>query len=613
MKISSYINVKANKMRENDLCPSILNINFKKYKFSYFLLDIIVGLKMFITIVPVAISFAIFSGGSPIQGLISVSIASIVSIFLGGSKYQISSVAWAVSLISLDVFTKYQYKGMLLTSGIIALILTIYGTIQMGNLLKYISKTFLAAIAVYIALIIIITQTQVLLNIPITYSHQVFYGNCVALLSGLKQVDATSLYIYLIFMGSLLFLKLFFKGFGVYAIYTIIWSLIMLCDDCDIFEIPDMLSSLKMMGQSFFQGLNRNNILNISYSFPFSQSVLKDIVLLSFSIALVISCQVCATAGVTKSLTGETKTQTNIELISTGLANFLSVATGGLFVAPDLDITAQNVENKSKSVVTLFAIVIAIGSLLEAKDYIFKYIPAFTMSTVLVYIAFHLLYRYFSLNYLNIKKANSQIFLLILFIAIKFEIVSAIIVGFIVSIMYFSNRMLNIKEASVNTQRGHNSALTELIANKYGYLPNKEISKKLLSKIEIIQFESVLDINLLEYISDTFSTRKVFPSVVIIYFKNIPFFDGYAFEVLKEFVQIASKHHAMVLVTGTNGLLLEHLKRKTKEYNSGNVFGYIIPEFSEAVKQTLYRLRSDKETSRSRIDTLKNSSMPLNA
>lgn len=590
MKFLRSLSVKTDRLKEKGLCPSILNFNLTKYTFGHFFNDIFSGLKIFFMAFPIVISFAIFSGGSPIQGLITVGIATAVSVFLGGSKYQINSIAWVVSLISLDIFTKYQYKGMLLTSFFIALVLVIFGNIRIGELLKYTPKTFLSAIAVCVSLTIIVTQTQVLLNIPITYSYQNFYGNCTALFSALKCIDTSSLYRYLIFMGSFAILRLFFKHFTVYIVYLICWGIIVWCDTWNIFTLPDILSSLKTIGQSFFQDLDRNTVFNISFSFPFSQSVCGSLTLQSFSIAMIVACQCCFCTGMTKSLTGDNGVQTNMELISVGIANFLSVATGGLFVAPDIDLTVKNVQSKSKSTIALITIVVTVGAVLYVKDRTFKYIPSFALSSILIYTALHILRQYFSTKYFNIRTADAKVFWLILVVAIGFGFVFAIFIGFIISLMEFAGRMLDIKETSVGTTKEHNSDVTEFVANKYGYISNKRIPSKILKKTEVIQFDSILGLNLIKNISDTFISCGKFPDVAIIYFKNVPFFDAYAFNALKDFVKIASERHTTVMITGTNGLLLELLKRKAKEYNSGNVFGYIVPSFSEAVRQTVYRL-----------------------
>ncbi len=600
MKLIQALSIKANKLREKGLCPSLLNLNFSKYTFRHFFNDIFAGVKIFCLIIPIAIVFSLFSGGSPIQGVISVCVASIVSVFLGGSKYQINSVAWIASVISVDIFTKYQYKGVLVTSIMVAVILIICGRTELGELLKHASKTFLTAISVCIALTIIVIQSQAMLNIPIIYSYQNFTGNCINLFSKLKSVDDISVLLCLIFFGSLACLKIFFKNFSTYFVYLVIWGIMIWCDRKDIFDLPDILSATKTIGQSFFQDLDRNTILNMHHHLSYSQSVYAELVLAAFSIALVIACQTCSSVGVAESLTGDTRIQTNMELISVGISNFLSVATGGLFISPDTDITTQNIKYKSKSIITLLTIFFIAYALFCMKDNVFQYIPVLAITTTLMHMSFHILRQCISSKYFNLARSDSQIFFLILFVSLRFGLVSAISIGTIISLMQFTNRLVKIKEPSVHSMRTHDSYMLEFMANKYGYMTNMRISNAILKKIEVIQLTGILSINQIERIVDTFVALNKFPSVIVIYFKNIPFFDNYAFETLKSFVKIARQNNVLVLVTGTNGLLLEILNKKSREYNSGNIFGHIVPNFSEAVRQTLYRLSKKSSTEKSK-------------
>jgi MFS superfamily sulfate permease-like transporter len=100
-----------------------------------------------------------------------------------------------------------------------------------------------------------------------------------------------------------------------------------------------------------------------------------------------------------------------------------------------------------------------------------------------------------------------------------------------------------------------------------------------------------LFLNIAKLVEESLLARGAFPSVLIIYFKNVPFLDGEAVNALKYIVKKAKDHSCLVIVSGTNGMLLEILKQKAQECNLGQVFGYIVPNFSEAVKKTLERMK----------------------
>ena len=83
---------------------------------------------------------------------------------------------------------------------------------------------------------------------------------------------------------------------------------------------------------------------------------------------------------------------------------------------------------------------------------------------------------------------------------------------------------------------------------------------------------------------------KQFPSVLIIYFNNVPYFDGEAFDSLKDLVKMAKSKKATVMISGTNGMLLDILRQKASTEKYNDAFGYIIPDFKEAIRQTVARL-----------------------
>jgi hypothetical protein len=47
----------------------------------------------------------------------------------------------------------------------------------------------------------------------------------------------------------------------------------------------------------------------------------------------------------------------------------------------------------------------------------------------------------------------------------------------------------------------------------------------------------------------------------------------------------------MPIVSGSNGVLLDILKRKEKEINKGQVFGAITPDFADATRKAICRVK----------------------
>ncbi len=172
-----------------------------------------------------------------------------------------------------------------------------------------------------------------------------------------------------------------------------------------------------------------------------------------------------------------------------------------------------------------------------------------------------------------------------------FGFVSAVIIGFTVSNIFFSKRMIRIKDAIVHTTKNHDTGTLDFMSRKNGFIKNTNIPQKIMNKIEVLQINNILFLNIAKLIEESLRARGNFPRVLIIYFKNIPFLDEDAIRSLKYIVCKAKNNNCMVIVSGTNGMLLEILEQKSQEENSGQIFGYIVPNFSQAVKKTLERLK----------------------
>ena len=150
--------------------------------------------------------------------------------------------------------------------------------------------------------------------------------------------------------------------------------------------------------------------------------------------------------------------------------------------------------------------------------------------------------------------------------------------------------MVKIKDANVHTTRNHDSDAVEFMTNKNGFANSMNIPQKLLDQIEVIQVSNILFLNIAKIVEEALSAQGKFPNILIIYFNNVPYFDENAFESLKELVKSAKAKKATVMISGTNGRLLDILQQKASTEKYTDAFGYIVPDFKVAIQQTISRL-----------------------
>lgn len=561
-----------------------------RYSFGFLLNDILSGLKIFLLLTPIMLSLAFFCGATPAQGMITCSVAALVGVFLGGSKYQISAVALPVCVITFEIILKYQYKGILYTAIFVAFMLILFGLLRIGKTLKYMSYSFISALLVYVALSIITNQLQYILGIGGVQSSQGVSENISLLIGNLENLTLDGTTTAVAFIVPLLASRIFFKGFLSFFIYVVAGCAVAYLLNIGI--VPGIFE-IKTVGKEIMTGQPLDNIFTISKNLP-SQTFLANALEYAFVVSLIIGAETCFATNIASCVTGDKKVQHNAELISTGISNFVSVACGGLFVSPSISFSLKNIEYKSKTVISMLIVALLSYGFVMFSDVVLRYVPIFCISSVLVVYAASELFNKKILQYFNLKSNESYIFLLTLALAIYFGFVPAAIVGFTMSSLFFANRMTKIKDATVHTTKDHDSGAAEFMTNKNMLKDTMKIPKHILDKIEVIQVSNVLFLNIAKVIEEALSMRGRFPSVLIIYFKNAPYLDGEGLAVLKRIVKNATKKESIVIVSGTNGMLLDILKQKAADENNGDVFGYIMPNFREAIQQSVKRLSAKR-------------------
>jgi MFS superfamily sulfate permease-like transporter len=496
-----------------------------------------------------------------------------------------------------EIMSKYQYKGMLYTSIFISVILILFGLLKMSEVMRHISYAFVSALSVYVILVMVAMQLQYILGIGAIQSTQGLSENFALLVGSFDNVTKEGVITAAAFLAPLIILKSFYKGFVPYIVYMAICMLIVFLTS--VGAVPELFT-IKTIGKEMLSGQVIDNIFTISSTIP-SSTFLSSSLNYAFVIALIISSEACFCSNVSSSITGDTRIQNNMELISTGISNFLSVACGGLFVSPNITFSLKNVKYRSKTIITSIVIAVLAYYFISASLEILRLLPIYTLSSILlVYAAFDLLNRKVT-QYLNFKASETYIFLSTLILAIYFGFVSATIVGFTMSIVFFAKRMIRIKDATVHTVKNHDAGIMEFMANKNGSRDTLNIPKSIMKRIEVVQISNVLFLNIAKIIAEVLGARGSFPSVLIIYFKNVPYIDEDGFTVLQQIVKTITQKGSIVMVAGTNGMLLNILQQRAAEANSGDMFGYITPDFRNAIQQVARRLETGHLPANARI------------
>lgn len=587
MKFTRKISHQLEIVKKLELCPSILNVDIERYSFAFLANDLLCGLRIFLMLFPIALALAFFCGTSPLQGIISCAIASMCSIIIGGSKYQISSIALPLCVVTFEILAKYQYKGLLFSAIFVSVILTIFGLLRFSDVLKYLSGAYVAALVVYVSLFIIIQQIQYILGIDTIQHSQSFVENLGTLKANIKNVNVQQIMYGGAFLIPLILIRWKIKSYFSFFLYLCVGAGVIFAQTHGM--IP-FLEPIKNIGSEFLNAQVIDNITTISKEIP-SQTFLINILNYAFAIAVVIATEACFCTNVASSITGDRNLQANAELISSGVANFASVACGGLMISPNLTFTMTNISYKAKTIIGLLAVCFLSFAFVKYSWIIIEYIPVHCISAILVVFAISTFFSKEPLQYMNYKYYESYIFWATIIAALYFGFIPAVIIGFTTSMIFFSKRMVKIKDAAVHSTKNHDTGAIEFMHNKNGFSNSVNLPKEIMDRIEVIQINNILFLNITKLVDESLNNRGIFPDVVILYFKNVPFLDGEAMSSLKHIVKKVKDRGSTVIVSGTNGMLLEILRQKEEKENIGHIFGYIVPNFKEAIKKITERMK----------------------
>ena len=112
-------------------------IRSRSYSKELFFKDLTAGIIVGIVAIPLAIAFAIASGVSPQQGLITAIVAGAIISILGGSHVQIGGPTGAFIVIIAGIIAQYGLNGLMIATLMAGIILIAMGFLKMGDIIKF--------------------------------------------------------------------------------------------------------------------------------------------------------------------------------------------------------------------------------------------------------------------------------------------------------------------------------------------------------------------------------------------------------------------------------------------------------------------------------------------
>lgn len=503
----------------------------------YWLKNCIAGLIVGVVALPLAMAFAIASGVKPEQGIYTAIIAGLAVSLFGGTRAQIAGPTGAFIVILASIVAQHGVEGLQIATLMAGVMLLLIGVARLGVIIKYIPAPVIIGFTAGIGVIIWVGQWKEFFGLPATTGinfHEKFWQ----LLTSLPQLDGATTAVAVLSLFLVLYtsrLPLIKKVPG-----PLIALVVLTCVQ-GLFQFP----SVATIGSAF------GEIPRGLPSFQWPELTLARMVELigpAFAIAMLGAIESLLSAVVADNM-GNTRHNSNQELIGQGIANVLTPLFGGIAATGAIARTATSIRNGGNSPIAGVVHVLVLVLVLILLAPLAANIPLATLAAILFVVAWNMSQPRVVWQQLKTAPRADVVILLITFALTVFaDLVVAVNIGVVLAMLHFLKRMAD----SVQVQRQSNAQL------------NREFA---LEKLEFTDEVVVLSVTGPFFFAALDTLEKAMdelnPSVraVILRLNHVPFADGTALTALDRFVNTAHSKQIKVFLSEVNPSIHHKLTR----------------------------------------------------
>lgn len=406
------------------------------------------GLTVAMINIPLSISLAVASGGTPLQGIITGIWATIFAAIFASSKYNIFWVAGALTSIILTFVIANGAMGIYLipllaiVSWVIILVvyflkITKYITLLPSSVLHW----FLMSVGISIALSQLswaLGLNHPDLQIP---THKEIYYNLYEIVKHISQVNLYAFWVFLVWLISILITKKKFPQFPIVIVVSIVWI------GLGLLTAKGMLPSMLLLTDKYPQvsfSIFSNPLAGIEVSSLKDYiDILRIVFYTSLTIAIIAILETIISAKIAEKMTKKPFNKDK-EVLGLWISNIGSGILWGMPVSAVFIRTALNIKSWASSRMSAFLVGIftLLISALLFNGY-FKYIPFPVISAILMSIAIGLIDIGLLKKVFHTERKAFYIILITIFLSVLEEPTYGILVGTSLSLLVFLKWVYN--------------------------------------------------------------------------------------------------------------------------------------------------------------------------
>ncbi|MEQ1591301.1 MAG: SulP family inorganic anion transporter [Thiobacillaceae bacterium] len=450
--------------------------SWKRYTADLLKADLTAGLIVAVVSIPLGLAFAIASGATPIQGLLTSVVAGSLVAAFGGSRFQIAGAAAALIpvLAAISLKSPNGFQDVMIAGMMAGVLLIAMGWLRFGKLIEYIPYPVVLGFTSGIAISIIATQLNNVIGlvahaadgekiisaaglVKLLPKHEFFHENMLETIRHLAAINGWAILLTLITVVAIKYGPRlpYLKRVPGALIGLVVGTVVAIVAGFPVETIASLFGQVPST-------LPAPSLPQVSVSH------LLELVRPAFTIAILVGVEALLSAVVADNMTGD-RHQSNRELLAQGAANILSPLFGGMPATGVIARTGTNVLSGAKTRMSGFmhAVFVLLIILLAAP--LASKVPMAVLAAILIMVASKLGEFHHAKHLLqHAPHADRAVYLATVSLTVFIDLTVAIEIGMVLASFLFIKHMSeNIPEA---LDLASNSQYAGLV-NKEGVCP----------------------------------------------------------------------------------------------------------------------------------------------
>lgn len=509
----------------------------RTYSKDLFFKDFTAGIIVGVVAIPLAIAFAIASGVSPQQGLITAIVGGAIISMLGGSHVQIGGPTGAFIVIIAGIISQYGFNGLMIATFMAGVILILMGLLKIGDIIKFMPYPIIVGFTSGIALTIFSTQMKD------------FFG-LTALDGGTLAVPSGFVEKWKCYIEHFSTINPFATAMAVFTVAIgFLWSkvtkvipgsliAIIVCTIAAIL-LKNHGIELATIG-SVYPELAGGVALPQAEVPKIDIDAVRMLISSAFTIAVLCAIESLLSAMVADGATGK-KHNSNTELIGQGVANAVLPLVGGIPATGAIARTMANINNGGRTPVA--GIVHAVFLLLV---YLFLMplaanIPFACLAGILVIVSYNMSeWRSFKAIFKN-PKSDVVVLLITFFLTVIFDLTIAIEVGLLIAFVLFIKRVMETSSIRVIEDELQRTEDPE----------SDSVYEKVNKSVQIYEIDGPFFFGIANKFDELAAKSTVKkPKVRIVRMRKVPFIDSTGLKNLRSLCDKSRREKIQIILSG---------------------------------------------------------------